>query len=112
MIEITRSEIISKNDDVYSEEIKDDTFTSFKKIFPQFGEEALGEGHEFGWTGILGMTRDSVPFIGSVPGLAGQYVMAGFHGHGMARIFGCAQSYHRLPLHTGVSKSPQTGSTS
>ncbi|KAF9003170.1 FAD dependent oxidoreductase [Hymenopellis radicata] len=76
MSEITRSEITSKNDD--------------------FGEEALGEGHEFGWTGILGMTRDSVPFIGPVPGLAGQYVMAGFNGHGMARIFGCAPGLAKM----------------
>jgi len=35
-------------------------------------------------------TPDSAPFVGPIPGKAGQYIIAGFNGHGMARIFHCA----------------------
>ena len=41
-----------------------------------------GEGLDHAWTGILGTTPDMVPLIGSVEGLDGQWVCAGFNGHG------------------------------
>ncbi|KAL1701979.1 FAD dependent oxidoreductase [Schizophyllum commune] len=88
----------SPDDRVVSEELQVDAVDSFKRVFPEWGEEAPGEGVEFGWTGILGMTPDSVPFVGAVPGLPGQYVIAGFNGHGMARIFGCAPGLAKLAL--------------
>ncbi|KAI1080858.1 FAD dependent oxidoreductase [Whalleya microplaca] len=55
-----------------------------------------GEGLLHAWTGIIGMTADSCPFIGQIPGLEGQWVCAGFNGHGMARIFTCAPGLVRL----------------
>ncbi|KAL1743246.1 FAD dependent oxidoreductase [Schizophyllum fasciatum] len=89
--EATKREITGSSDDrVVSEELQVDAVNSFKTVFPKWGVEAPGEGIEFGWTGILGMTPDAVPFVGPVPNLSGQYVIAGFNGHGMARIFGCA----------------------
>ncbi|KAL3472047.1 FAD dependent oxidoreductase [Aspergillus californicus] len=39
------------------------------------------------WTGIMGYTTDSLPHVGQVPGKAGQFVIAGFNGHGMPQIF-------------------------
>jgi glycine/D-amino acid oxidase-like deaminating enzyme len=39
-----------------------------------------------------------VPFIGDVPGKAGQYVAAGYNGHGMARIFLCAPTLAKYML--------------
>ncbi|KAF5228925.1 hypothetical protein FAUST_10724 [Fusarium austroamericanum] len=39
------------------------------------------------WSGIMGFTADEVPFVGNVPGRPGQFVVAGFMGHGMARVF-------------------------
>ncbi|OWZ66298.1 hypothetical protein AYX14_02526 [Cryptococcus neoformans] len=48
------------------------------------------EGHgglDYSWSGILGVTPDNVPFLGAIPGKKGQYIIAGFNGHGMARIF-------------------------
>ncbi|RAL14437.1 NAD(P)/FAD-dependent oxidoreductase [Aspergillus homomorphus CBS 101889] len=35
------------------------------------------------WTGIMGYSYDSHPHIGQVPGKPGQYICAGFNGHGM-----------------------------
>ena len=35
------------------------------------------------WTGIMGFSRDEVPWVGAVPGKEGVFVAAGFTGHGM-----------------------------
>lgn len=35
------------------------------------------------WTGIMGFSRDEVPWVGPVPGKEGLFVAAGFTGHGM-----------------------------
>lgn len=37
-----------------------------------------------------------MPFVGPVPDLPGQWLCAGFHGHGMARIFSCAPGLVKL----------------
>jgi glycine/D-amino acid oxidase-like deaminating enzyme len=34
------------------------------------------------WTGIMGWSRDLLPFLGELPGKKGQYLAAGFSGHG------------------------------
>ncbi|KAL4805161.1 FAD dependent oxidoreductase [Aspergillus unguis] len=39
------------------------------------------------WTGIMGYTTDSLPHVGKVPNKPGQFVVAGFNGHGMPQIF-------------------------
>ncbi|KAK7448463.1 hypothetical protein VKT23_013725 [Stygiomarasmius scandens] len=96
--EATKKEIWGgKNDTTFSDEIKDDALARFSEIF-SVKPEAMGEGHEFGWTGVLGMTPDSVPFVGPIPSSPGQFVIAGFNGHGMARIFGCAPGLAKLIL--------------
>ncbi|CAJ2511308.1 Uu.00g069330.m01.CDS01 [Anthostomella pinea] len=55
-----------------------------------------GEGLLHAWTGIIGLTSDSCPYIGRVPGSEDQWVCAGFNGHGMARIFTCAPGLVKL----------------
>lgn len=39
------------------------------------------------WTGIMGWSSDFMPFIGEVPGKQGQFIIAGFSGHGMPLIY-------------------------
>ena len=34
------------------------------------------------WTGIMGFSKDGLPFLGEVPGKMGQFVAAGYNGHG------------------------------
>ncbi|KIJ65352.1 hypothetical protein HYDPIDRAFT_174844 [Hydnomerulius pinastri MD-312] len=54
---------------------------------------------EMEWTGIMGYTSMGDPFVGPVSGLRGgdaadyegQYIAAGYTGHGMPRAFGCAE---------------------
>jgi len=62
-----------------------------KENFDGWGEEAHGEGFERDWCGIQGYTGDGLPYVGAFPGKEGQFVCAGFHGHGMARIATCAR---------------------
>lgn len=79
---------ISTDDTKYNEEIAQDALRSFGKIFPDsnrdfgLGSAIHGEGLDHAWTGIIAMTVDSVPFVGEVEGLEGQFVCAGFNGHG------------------------------
>jgi gamma-glutamylputrescine oxidase len=39
------------------------------------------------WTGILGFSKDNNPLIGALPHRIGEYIIAGFSGHGMAMAF-------------------------
>ncbi|KAI4629215.1 uncharacterized protein J4E87_003477 [Alternaria ethzedia] len=55
-----------------------------------------GEGFEYSWSGIIGLSADGVPFVGELPGKPGQYICAGHHGHGMARIFTAAPGLVKL----------------
>ena len=51
------------------------------------GWEDSGAYTESVWTGIMGYTSDGFPMIGEVPDKPGQYVCAGFNGHGMPQVF-------------------------
>ncbi|KAF2108120.1 FAD dependent oxidoreductase [Lophiotrema nucula] len=55
-----------------------------------------GEGFEYSWSGIIGLSADGVPFIGEIPGKPGQWICAGHHGHGMARTFTAAPGLVKL----------------
>ncbi|KAJ3768495.1 FAD dependent oxidoreductase [Lentinula raphanica] len=55
-----------------------------------------GEGFLYDWTGIMGYTRDNIPFVGNVEGKPGAYIIAGHCGHGMARIVSCAKGLATL----------------
>ncbi|KIY52156.1 DAO-domain-containing protein [Fistulina hepatica ATCC 64428] len=57
---------------------------------------APGEGPDYAWSGIIGMSADGVPFVGAVPGRPGQWICAGHSGHGMARCFTFAPGLVRL----------------
>ncbi|KAF2801226.1 DAO-domain-containing protein [Melanomma pulvis-pyrius CBS 109.77] len=55
-----------------------------------------GEGFDYSWSGIIGLSADGVPFVGELPGKPGQWICAGHHGHGMARIFTAAPGLVKL----------------
>ncbi|KAI0297829.1 FAD dependent oxidoreductase [Multifurca ochricompacta] len=71
-------------------------------VFP--GKFENGSEPEMEWTGIMGFTELGDPFVGpvldkfefgGVP-YEGQYIAAGFSGHGMPRAFGCADIVARM----------------
>jgi glycine/D-amino acid oxidase-like deaminating enzyme len=41
---------------------------------------ALGEGWQYAWSGIIGLSVDGLSFVGEVPGKQGMWVCAGHHG--------------------------------
>jgi hypothetical protein len=47
-----------------------------------------GEGTRRVWSGIIGYSRDKLPFVGSVPGSEGLYAAVAFHGHGECLLDG------------------------
>lgn len=93
-----RAGVLTTNDTTTCDEVQADALAHFAQCFPACNEARVrrGEGLQHTWTGILGMTTDSVPFVGPLDGLPGQYVCAGFNGHGMARIFNCAPGLVKL----------------
>lgn len=44
------------------------------------------------WTGIMGFSNDTHPYVGNRPEEPNKWVIGGFHGHGMVRIFLCAKA--------------------
>lgn len=72
------------DDSYFNQEMVDDALKHFNLIFPTYGADGVahGEGLDYSWTGIIGMTGDHIPFVGEIDGLPGQYICAGFNGHG------------------------------
>lgn len=66
------------------------------------------------WTGVMGYSWDSLPHLGEVPGKPGQYVLAGFNGHGMPVIWLAAKGVAEM-VATGKSYEevglPRVGKT-
>ncbi|KAG9834174.1 FAD dependent oxidoreductase, partial [Aureobasidium melanogenum] len=60
------------------------------------GEEELQATHE--WTGIMGFSRDSLPWVGEVPDHKGIFVAAGYTGHGMPNAWLCGKSVATMVL--------------
>ncbi|KAF4119477.1 FAD dependent oxidoreductase [Geosmithia morbida] len=86
----------------YPEKFINDNQKSFGSISKAVRELALSQlpgweasmsearHYEKGWSGIIAFSADSVPFVGQIPDLPGQWISAGHEGHGMARIFTAA----------------------
>jgi glycine/D-amino acid oxidase-like deaminating enzyme len=43
-------------------------------------EYGPGEGFQYSWSGIIGLSTDGVPFVGGLPDKPGQWICAGHHG--------------------------------
>lgn len=62
------------------------------------GWEDSGAYTDAVWTGIMGYSADGFPHVGAVPGKAGQFICAGFSGHGMPQIFLSAKAVAEMAL--------------
>ncbi|KAI4845277.1 FAD dependent oxidoreductase [Aureobasidium sp. EXF-8845] len=60
------------------------------------GEQELTATHQ--WTGIMGFSRDNLPWVGQVPGSKGVFVLAGYTGHGMPNAWLCGKSVATMVL--------------
>jgi glycine/D-amino acid oxidase-like deaminating enzyme len=72
--------------------------TILPKAFPQFFDKDTEP--EMEWTGIMAFTDIADPIVGPVPVsvdvegkyLPGQFIAAGYTGHGMSRAYSCAEA--------------------
>ncbi|KAK5130847.1 hypothetical protein LTR08_001619 [Meristemomyces frigidus] len=66
--------------------------------WPGLGPAELGKNVDEGgcWTGVDSSSADSFPFVGPVPNRDGNFIAAGFSGHGMPRIL--LSAAHITPL--------------
>ncbi|KAI0782801.1 FAD dependent oxidoreductase [Abortiporus biennis] len=79
-------------------------------VYP--GKYDAGKEPEMEWTGIMGYTKSGDPFVGPVVdergehgSYDGQYISAGYTGHGMPRAFACAQAVAGMIVSDIVGKS-------
>ena len=87
----TVESIVTFDDTIYNEEVAATSARAFTGLFPRDSKTRRhGEGTDHYWSGIIAMTPDSVPMVGEIDGMDGQWICAGFNGHGMARIWTCA----------------------
>lgn len=84
----------------FEQGLVEEAVQQFGTLFPdsQEVEPRHGEGLDHAWSGLIAMTPDKVPYVGVIEDLPGQYICAGFNGHGMARIFTCAPGVVKLML--------------
>ncbi|KAI4721287.1 FAD dependent oxidoreductase [Aureobasidium sp. EXF-10727] len=60
------------------------------------GDAELKASHE--WTGIMGFSRDGLPWVGQVPEFKNVFVLAGYTGHGMPNAWLCGKSVATMVL--------------
>lgn len=48
------------------------------------------------WTGIMGFSPDDNPLVGELPGYPGEYIIAGYTGHGMPIAFGAGRAIAQM----------------
>ncbi|KAJ5786241.1 uncharacterized protein N7503_011453 [Penicillium pulvis] len=96
--DMTSEDLITFDDSRYSDRLAQNSTKEFLGLCHQPDSASLrhGEGLDHAWTGIIGMTADGAPLVGPIEGLDGQWICAGFNGHGMAGIFTCAPGLAKL----------------
>ncbi|KAJ5919842.1 FAD dependent oxidoreductase [Penicillium verhagenii] len=82
--DMTREDLITFDDSKYSDILAQNSTKEFLGLCkePESAPLRHGEGLDHAWTGIIGMTADRAPLVGPIEGLEGQWICAGFNGHG------------------------------
>jgi len=53
---------------------------------------------EYSWSGIMGYSKDNVPWVGAVPDRSGVWLCGGYTGHGMPNATLCAKAVVQMVL--------------
>jgi len=84
------------DDSILIETVKDHYKNWMQKLFYDWeNSEATVQSI---WTGVMGYSWDSAPHVGAVPEKDGQFIAAGFNGHGMPVIFLAAKGLAKMLL--------------
>lgn len=86
--DMTSEDLITFDDSKYSDRLAQNSTKEFLSLCrgPDPASLRHGEGLDHAWTGIIGMTADGAPLVGPIDGLEGQWICAGFNGHGKKSI--------------------------
>ncbi|GAV26852.1 hypothetical protein PMKS-000311 [Pichia membranifaciens] len=80
-------------DDTYAPKDALDYFKDYpNKYYPEFAK-GLKFVNDYTWTGCMAYSNDEFPFVGDMTpfGRKNLYIIAGFTGHGMPRIWSCGE---------------------
>ncbi|KAI9094679.1 FAD dependent oxidoreductase [Phlyctochytrium arcticum] len=87
---------IGNNDE---ESLNPDVSAGLRSYLPAHFSGLKDAKVEMEWPGMMGFSRDGFPFVGPLgPSRPGEYVCAGFGGHGMPRTFLCGRNVARMVL--------------
>jgi len=93
------TELYDNSNDSYFPSIVGDHLKDYmKKTFSTW--KNYQTTNEFTWAGIMGFTKDKFPYVGELDfiGMKNAYIVAGFSGHGMPRVYFSAKSIAKCIL--------------
>ncbi|ORY53206.1 hypothetical protein BCR33DRAFT_761452 [Rhizoclosmatium globosum] len=94
-----RTKDVGESDDTASN-LNQDVSTALREYMKRMINVPVKVQHE--WAGIMGFTRDGFPLVGELAGIVdgcnakGEFILAGFTGHGMSRCFLTAEAVAHL----------------
>lgn len=74
-----------------SEELNPDIHAGLVDFLRRSFPRVEGVGLRMAWTGPMGFSQDGLPYVGEVPGKQGQFIAAGFTGHGFGLAWRCTR---------------------
>lgn len=101
-------EMFNNSNDSYAPKESLDYFKNYpNEKYPNFAKDLTFE-NDYTWTGCMAYTNDEFPFVGDMSpfGRKNLFVIAGFSGHGMPRIWSCGEYIAGLIDGTGKCNIP------
>jgi glycine/D-amino acid oxidase-like deaminating enzyme len=74
-----------------SEELNPEVHAGLAEFLKASFPRLEGIGLRMAWTGPMGFSLDGLPWVGEVPGRQGQFIAAGFTGHGFGLAWRCTR---------------------
>ncbi|KAJ3278939.1 hypothetical protein HDU79_001073 [Rhizoclosmatium sp. JEL0117] len=105
---LVESKDVGESDDTASN-LNQDVSTALREYMKRMINVPVKVQHE--WAGIMGFTRDGFPLVGELAGIVdgcnakGEFILAGFTGHGMSRCFLTAEAVAHLVVGQSVPKA-------
>lgn len=83
-----------KNEVGYSDETTDVIQTAFENFLKTYVPKTKDLKVSHRWAGTMGFSFDENPLVGEIK--PHQYILGGYHGHGMGKAFACAEALSSL----------------
>lgn len=92
--------LLSSDDSIVASEAAE----SLRAVLPKIFKDVEPIGHQKVWSGIMGFTSDELPLVGQVPREVstregdGEWIAAGFNGHGMDKCWLSGEAVARMAM--------------